>query len=189
MKQSLKIETKRLLLVAGTPLIGRAEMDNRDRFAKVISAELPSSWPPPLNDKDSMTWFTEYMENNADSDGWASWYFLLKTSSHRLTAIGNGGFKGKPDDAGQVEIGYSVVEEYQQRGFATEAVNALVAWAFSFNSVNLIKAQTLPGLQQSIRVLQKCGFAYAGKGTEEGAIAYQLLRDNVAEKKGQSEGS
>jgi hypothetical protein len=65
----MKLETKRLLLIAGTSIIGRAELEDRTRFAEILNAEVPLSWPPPLNDKDSMKWFTEYMENNPDAIG------------------------------------------------------------------------------------------------------------------------
>jgi ribosomal-protein-alanine N-acetyltransferase len=174
----MKLETKRILLISGTPVIGRAEIEDRMRFAKLLNAEVSTKWPPPLNDKESMMWFTEYMENNPDANGWASWYFLLKTESEKPIAIGNGGFKGKPNDNGQVEICYSFLEDYHGKGYATEAVNALIEFAFSRNYITRIIAQTLSDLQPSIRVLEKCGFSYVGEGTEEGAILYQLLREN-----------
>ena len=70
---SVQLQTKRLLITAGTSLIGRAELDSRARLAEVLDAEVPSTWPPPLNDKGSMTFFTEYIEANPDAVGWAAW--------------------------------------------------------------------------------------------------------------------
>jgi ribosomal-protein-alanine N-acetyltransferase len=101
---------------------------------------------------------------------------MLRSASGKPIAIGNGGFKGTPDAADQVEMGYSIIEEFQGRGFATEAMAALIDWAFSHSSVTRIITHILPDLQSSIRVLEKCGFTNVGKGTEEGAIMYQLLR-------------
>ena len=71
-----------------------------------------------------------------------------------LEAIGNGGFKGRPDADGSVEVGYSVMENYQRNGFAPEAVEALVDWAFGYREVQRVIAQTLPELRPSIRVLE-----------------------------------
>jgi hypothetical protein len=56
---SVQLQTKRLLITAGTAIIGRAELEGQRQFAEVLNAEVPSSWPPPLNDKGSMTFFTE----------------------------------------------------------------------------------------------------------------------------------
>jgi RimJ/RimL family protein N-acetyltransferase len=162
---------------AGTSEIGRAELEDRARFAELLDAEVPSGWPPPLNDKGSMTWFTEYLEANPDAVGWVAWYFLLNTPTRKSIAIGNGGFKGKPDATGTVEVGYSILEEYHRKGFASEAVGALIHWAFSHENVTRIIAHTFPDLQPSIRVLEKCGFACVGKGTEEGTVRFQLLRE------------
>lgn len=171
-----RIHTERLCLVPGTAELGRAELGDRRRFARLLGAEVPPAWPPPLNDEASMTWFTEYVEANPDAVGWAAWYFLLKTPRGRLTAIGNGGFKGVPDPSGTVEIGYSILERNQGRGLATEGVGALIDWAFAHRHVNRVIAQTLPDLRASIRVLEKQGFIFVGDGLEDGAIMYQMDR-------------
>lgn len=43
--------------------------------------------------------------------------------------VGGIGFKGVPDERGQVEVGYGVDEPHRRRGFATEAAAALCRWA------------------------------------------------------------
>jgi len=81
-----------------------------------------------------------------------------------------------------VEIGYSILEDHQNRGLAPEAVGELIDWAFSHENVHRIIAQTLPDLRPSIRVLEKRGFAFVGDGLEDGAILYQLDRNNSSKK-------
>ena len=174
----MELQTNRLQIIAATSALGHAELENRKLFAHLLNAAVPSNWPPPLNDDASMAWFTNYLESNSNSSGWACWYFLLRMSSGERIAIGNGGFKGKPNNEGIVEVGYSVLEEYQRNGYATEAVRALVQWGFSHTEVTQIIAHTFPDLKLSIRVLEKSGFTYAGKGVEEGTVKYQLLREN-----------
>ena len=83
---------------------------------------------------------------------------------------GTAGFKGKPDENGEVEIGYSIIPELHRRGIATEAIKLLIGHAFANLNVRRIKAETLPRLIPSIGVLLKCGFTQTGEGfdPEEG---------------------
>ncbi len=171
-----ELQTERLRLIPGTAELGRAEIEDRRLFGRLLEAEVPAAWPPPLNDEGSMTWFTEYVEANPEAVGWAAWYFLQREADGGWAAVGNGGFKGLPDETGTVEIGYSILEAHQRQGLAPEAVGALIGWAFSHEAVGRIVAQTLPGLRPSIRVLEKCGFSFVGPGFEDGAVLYELIR-------------
>lgn len=85
-------------------------------------------------------------------------------------------------------IGYSVLEEFQNKGYATEAILALIPHIFSWPRIRRIVATTYPGLKASVRVLEKAGFIPGGKagfvrggrnkegrGIEEGTVMYVLL--------------
>ena len=63
------------------------------------------------------------------------------------------------DEEGTLEIGYAVVESQRNRGYATAAVDALVARAREAAEVRRIVAHTPLDRPQSGRVLQKAGFA------------------------------
>ena len=173
-----RLRTDRLELVPGTAALGRAEIGDRARFAALLGAEVPASWPPPENDEATMAFFTEYVEKHPDSVGWAAWYILLVGEDNRKTAIGSCGFTARPDDTGTVETGYSILPEHQRRGYAPEAVAALVDWAFGHPSVMRVIAHTFPALRQSIRVLEKCGFTLTGPGQEEGTIRFERSRES-----------
>jgi RimJ/RimL family protein N-acetyltransferase len=77
---------------------------------------------------------------------------------------------------GECEIGYSVIAEYRERGYATEAAQAFVRWALSHASIVDIEAQTFPSLPASIRVMEKCGMTFVGAGYEEGTVLYRRPR-------------
>ena len=94
---------------------------------------------------------------------WGPWLALLKSDS---TVIGDLGFKGKPDDKSSVEIGYGLLEEYWRKGYATEAVAALMEWAWKQDEVRKIKAETLRDNPGSIRVLEKLGMTVVIKSDE-----------------------
>ena len=68
-------------------------------------------------------------------------------------------FKGISPN-GSTEIGYGISEEYHGRGYAAEAVNAVVEWVLQQHIVCSVEAETEAGNLASIRVLQKCGFHY-----------------------------
>jgi len=172
----LTIATHRLTLVATTLDMARAELRDARRLGALLGAEVPASWPPPLNDANTVRWTIEFLETHREGVGWGPWYFLSRATGPRVL-IGVGGFTGLPDADGTVEVGYSVLEENRRSGFATEAVGALVEWAFAHPRVTRVVGRTLPELAPSIRVLEKCGFRFAGPGTEPGSILYERTRE------------
>lgn len=171
----LHLRTERLQLVAATPELARAELADAQRLGRLLHAHVPPTWPAPLNDESSQRWTVEALAAHPDAVGWYAWYFLHREHGE-LRAIGVGGFRGRPDAAGAVEVGYSIVPECHRFGFAPEAVRALVDWAFRHPEVTRVLAHTLPELVPSIRVLEKCGFAPDGAGEEAGTVRFVLER-------------
>jgi ribosomal-protein-alanine N-acetyltransferase len=169
----LTLRTARLELVAGTAEIIRAEIGDRAGFARLLQARVPLAWPPPLNDEESMWWAVRFYDEHPDAAGWSKWYFVVREPERQV--IGNGGFKGLPDAHGTAEVGYAILPDYQGHGYATEAVAALVGWAFCWPTVVRVVAETFPGLTASIRVLEKNGFRYTGPGSEDGVIRYERI--------------
>lgn len=168
------LESRRLTLVAATPDLVTADLAGREEFADAIGADVPDEWPPELFDSMSMRVALQQLCDPAEH-GWSLWYLLTKKHAPSKV-IGICGFKGKPDRAGSVEIGYSVLRHFRVQGYATEAVERLVTWAFSHQNVVEVTAETLPHLRQSIRVMEKNGFSYRGPGSEYGVIRYALRK-------------
>jgi RimJ/RimL family protein N-acetyltransferase len=172
----LRIRTARLELIAATLEMARAERDDRARLEWQHGIRLAIPWPPPLNDEATLAWAISVLEANPNSTGWGFWYFCLPGGDREpAVAIGNGGFKGPPTPDGTVEIGYSILEEHQRRGYASEAVEALVHWAFDGPGVRRVIAETYPVLIGSLGVLRKLGFREIGAGSEEGVIRFERL--------------
>ena len=96
---------------------------------------------------------------------YAIWMIELKDGTH----VGELCFKGLSED-GIAEIGYGIAEDYQNCGYATEAVSALVDWAFNQPGVSCVTAETEETNIASQRVLEKSGFVPTGKTGEEGPI-------------------
>src|SRR4051794_40726672 len=55
-------------------------------------------------------------------------------------AIGTIGFYGPPDNGGLVMIGYGLVAPARGAGYATEALHALLAYAFAQDAVRTVTA-------------------------------------------------
>ncbi len=91
---NLRLRTGRLELIAGNLELSEAELSDRKRFGELLNARI-LDWPPPLNDEGSMEFSRSYFAENPNGNGWGVWYYVLCEGEGR-TAIGNGGFKGKP---------------------------------------------------------------------------------------------
>ena len=166
------IRTACLELVAGTSDVLEADAAGACCLEECLEAEVPEGYWPPEQWKDAMEGFRVRTCRYPDIVGWLSWYWVLNDGGRKVL-IGNGGFTGAPFN-GEVMIGYSVLEPYQRKGYGTEAVRALVNWAFAHGSISQVVAEVLPDNRASIRLLEKCGFEYAGKGFEKGTIRYKL---------------
>ncbi|WP_152655409.1 GNAT family N-acetyltransferase [Oceanobacillus sp. CFH 90083] len=83
---------------------------------------------------------------------WGVW--LVKHQSDDKV-VGDIGFKGKPDKNKTVEIGYGFLQSCRNKGYATEALSALINWTIHTSEVNKIRAETRLNNPASMRVLEK----------------------------------
>jgi RimJ/RimL family protein N-acetyltransferase len=173
------IRTERLELIPATRQILESDTGDRTGLARLLNAGIPEAWPPPLMDENVIR---EFIRMSSDTSGpvFSAWYWVLNhPAAGSRVLIGNGGIIGAESGPDTVVLGYSVLDEYQNRGYATEAVRALVPGIFTLPGVRRIIAATYPDLVPSIRVLEKNGFkktdqAPAGTGAEEGTVCYVL---------------
>src|SRR5262249_3603798 len=98
--------------------------------------------------------YARQLEEDQSLLGWGIWLVVQMTEG---ILIGDVGFKGKPDRQGAVEIGYSIVHGHRRRGYATEAAEALIQWAFRQPGVEPVRAECERQNVPSIHVLAKLG--------------------------------
>lgn len=91
------------------------------------------------------------------------WIGYLVIDTHAGQAAGTCGFKGGPNAAGEVEIAYGTLPEYEGRGVASAAAAALADIARQRPEATRIIAHTLPESNASCRVLEKAGFQCVGE--------------------------
>ncbi len=142
-----------------------AEDNSAEALCGLLNVSTPFSWPPEYNGPDTRAWLRNLMTADAGSAGWLGYYVIAMVDGQPMLA-GTAGFKGRPDDNGEVEIGYSIIPEMHRKGVATEAIKLLIGRAFADPDVRRIKAETLPRLIPSIGVLEKCGFKQTSEGLD-----------------------
>ena len=125
-------------------------------------------------DKELIKAYSEMLQESLEHlDAW-EWYAAWAIEKKDGTHIGDLCFKGFNDD-GSVEIGYGITEENQGKGYATEAVEAVIVWALDQPGVRQVEAETERDNKKSQRVLEKCGFSPLGIMGEEGPRFYRSV--------------
>lgn len=146
--KNIRLETERLKL----------HVASRDEMENLIDTQ---------TDDVLKTAYREMLQGCLDDPSAWEWHAVWIIELKDGTRVGDLSFKGL-DPSGVAEIGYGISKEYQNRGYATEAVAAALDWAFDRPDVAAIEAETEPENAASQRVLEKCGFVATGKTGEEG---------------------
>jgi RimJ/RimL family protein N-acetyltransferase len=150
---SLVIETSRLILRQpardDAPILAALAND-------VAIAENLSTMPHPYSVEDAVA----YIDNTAVTP--------LRVNYGIYAKERDGAFVGtvslQPRDGERYAIGYWVGRPYWGTGFATEAAQALVDLAFDRLEAPSVAGSCRVTNSASRRVLEKCGFQYAGQG-------------------------
>lgn len=108
-------------------------------------------------DRELQSAYQQMLDGVRENPSRAQWYAVWMIERRDGTMVGDLSFKGIPEE-GMVEIGYGILESWRGRGYATEAVMAMVLWAEQQPGVCCIEAETDPDNRISQRVLAKCGF-------------------------------
>jgi [ribosomal protein S5]-alanine N-acetyltransferase len=127
---------------------------SRDEVLAMVEA-----MPPDVRAQVSPDWLAR-LRASTTKDPWVHGFSMVRRDDEKL--VGSCSFKGPPAD-GIVEIAYVVEAEEQGKGYATEAAQALVAYALTSREVCVVRAHTLPEMNASTRVLEKCGFRRIGE--------------------------
>jgi ribosomal-protein-alanine N-acetyltransferase len=156
--QSLPIDrllTERLILIPFTIKICRNLL--RNNFSDLLKMGLKkgTGWP----DDDVIETLPRIINNLSlvqAPTGYESWMIIRKDTS---AIIGDAGFKGFNYEDENIDIGYGIIAEERKKGYTTEAVTALIQWAFSNEVVKEITARCTIDNTGSISLLKKMNFA------------------------------
>ena len=152
--QQLPITTRRLVLRLPEPEDAKpfAEVANNMAIASQMSC-----LPHPYSEKNAESWIAA-TRSNADPHK-VSLVISLKDG----TIAGSAGVRS--NDNTEPEITYFLGQAHWGKGFATEAVQAIIDHVFSVANIERIIGRCSVGNRGSRRVLEKCGFQFSCTGT------------------------
>ncbi|HEX9122231.1 MAG TPA: GNAT family N-acetyltransferase [Actinomycetota bacterium] len=116
--------------------------------------------------------------------GWVQ-FTVEDRESGRL--VGDVGISTADGEPGVIKLGYTMAPAFQGRGYATEAVRALVAYAFDTLGVEIVRAYASAENLPSIRVAEKAGLRLVERferhhGSESWfGVRYELRRKDISD--------
>jgi ribosomal-protein-alanine N-acetyltransferase len=155
------IETPRLRLIPCGLRHFEAIPNDPDRLGFMLGATvLDDSFDfPGVAGIDAIRFMHKRLKADPGLLGW--WTHLFVHTKDRVL-IGLGGYKGRADETGTVEIGYAIVPAYRRQGLAAEAAQGLIDHALSHAHVKRVDAHTLAEFNASTRVLKSVGMEFVG---------------------------
>jgi RimJ/RimL family protein N-acetyltransferase len=165
---TLPIRTERMLL-------RRFELTDRAaflRYRRHPDVARHQSWDADYSDVDADGFLAEM----TTAEVWRPGHWFQIALEHDGTLIGDVAFR--PDPARpEAEIGYSLHPDNHGRGFASEAVRALVAWLGERGMTAVVAGCDIENAS-SARLLERVGFSFVG--IESGERLYRVAIDGVS---------
>jgi [ribosomal protein S5]-alanine N-acetyltransferase len=134
----------------------------------LLGARLPPGWPDEDVER-LLRLRLKQMLRDPEAQQWLVRAVVLREPERVM--VGHAGFHGPPgvNGPGQpraLEVGYTVFTAYRGRGFATEAVVALLQWAGT-QGIRHFVASVGPQNEPSLAIVRKLGFVRTGEQWDE----------------------
>jgi [ribosomal protein S5]-alanine N-acetyltransferase len=120
----------------------------------LTGAEFPLPVAPPPYMADSLPVVRDQLRAGDREAKWWNWLVVRQDSRE---AVGSVAFGGRPDASGAVLVGYAMYPAREGQGYATEAVRAMVDWAFAQPGVKLVRALAPVWNTPAVHVAEKLG--------------------------------
>ena len=124
------------------------------RLKQLTGAAFPQPVAPPPYMAESLPVVGAQLRKSPAEAPWWNWLVVKHEDGE---AVGSVAFGGKPDPAGAVLIGYAMYPGHEGRGYATEAVKAMVEWAFAQPGVKTLRALAPVWNTPAVHVAEKVG--------------------------------
>src|SRR3954452_10251762 len=155
------ISTPRLMLVPLTPPLLRAVADGAlDEVERQLEAPVGAGWEDGVP--------AEYRLRQLAADpSEQPWLVRAVVALTPRRVVGSIGFHAPPDDRGRVEIGYDIVAGERRKGYAREAMQALLEWAWETGRAGICVASVSPDNAPSLALIRSFGFRRVGEQIDE----------------------
>lgn len=157
--ENFHLKTDRLHLIPFTPEdIKVFQQLNNDPFIRKYL------WDEEMIDQATSRELMEQNKRHFEQDGYGLWKMRLKESKETLGYIGLWYFFNEP----QPQLIYALLEPYTKKGYATEAGNFIIKYAFDRLGFDYLIAATDEPHLESQKVAQRLGMYFAEKRIENG---------------------
>lgn len=179
-------------LLDGVPrMIDRASCSAR-LYGRLPTVTSPAAAPGPGSSLtnvvcDRARWIFGYRADQLAKDPSAApWITRAAVSELDGAVVGDAGFHGPPDEAGLVEVGYTVVPGYRRQGYARAMLRALLVRAAAEPGVMTVRARIGSDNTASLATIAGFGFTRVGEqGNERDglAIVFEVPADAIQAKR------
>ncbi len=156
------IHTNRLILMPITLEITKSLLNGSSKEIENPGIRCDKKWPTK-DTMDILPIIKASLEKSKIPTGFETWMIINKNNKK---IIGDIGFHGKPNENGEVEVGFGLVEHERGKGFGSESLNAIMDWLNFQESVKIIKAECLINNKPSAKILEKAGLKEVNRDDE-----------------------
>jgi len=155
--------------------------DDRAAIARLAPYAVPATFPGEGERRDFVRFRRDQLRDDPARYPWSLRAMVLR-AERRMVGFVN--FHGKPGTndtgtAGAVELGWTVFDADQRRGYATETAIRLIEWARQAHGIQRFISSTTPDNTASLRVHHKLGFVPTGE-VVDGELIFELPADAAA---------
>lgn len=136
---------------------------DRERAQAMVGYQIPADWPQGV---ESVLRFRVAVAR-AQPQAVPLLLRAIALRADPAVVVGRIGFHGPADNDGMLEIGYEVFPAYRRRGYAREAVLAMLRWAQGDPAVLRFRASISPQNVPSRRLVGALGFTQVGRQWDE----------------------
>jgi [ribosomal protein S5]-alanine N-acetyltransferase len=148
---------------------------DRARLRSLTNAQFQVPVAPPPYMADSLPVVRDRLRASPDEERWWNWLVVRQDNREAVGAVA---FGGAPDSEGAVLVGYAMYPSREGNGYATEAVRAMVDWAFNQPGVQIVRALAPVWNTPAVHVAEKVGMRPVGS-YEDDEVGEVLIYETV----------
>lgn len=168
------LNTSRLTLLALDPSLAALQAGHRAAFFNAIAVAHEPFWPPASFDQPGLQWAAENLAHDPDGVGWYGWVLLTHDGESKPPRVaGLAALIGRPDENGDVELGFGLTQDMRGRGLGQATIKALAGWALANGAQRVIVHLDAEDLLTA-RTLEKSGFADTNEPPYPGVARWAL---------------
>ena len=117
-----------------------------------------------IDDSGPLPWRVPQVKEDPSVNIWFVRWIVLKATNE---IIGSVSFHGAPDHAGMIEIGIGIEPNFQNQGYAREALMGMWSWVIDQPGVQTLRYTVSATNKPSMRIIEKFGFMHVGQQMDE----------------------